>query len=116
MRSPARSSMRTASALAALFVEEPLPAHNVEGIDLALPFLKEGLCSVIQPDLAMMGGMTECLRLTRAAELFGVEVVRPENASLIPSAANASTKVRPIHICTLGRKVMWFRTEAAKMP
>ncbi len=91
----ARSLMRTASILGALFVEEPLPAHNVEGYrilarafpgltatgehlqgtDLALPFLKEGLCSVNQPDLAMMGGMTECLRLTRAAELFGVEVM-----------------------------------------
>lgn len=41
----------------------------------ALPFLKDGICGVIQPDLAMMGGLTETLRLCRLAEAFGVEVM-----------------------------------------
>lgn len=77
----------------ALFVEEPLPAHDLVGYErlsaagVAIaagehlqgmpewgPFLHSGVCSVIQPDLAMMGGLSECLRLARAAELHHVEV------------------------------------------
>jgi len=77
-----------------LFVEEPLPAHDIagyrslasgarssiatgehlQGLDESAPFLSEGLCRIIQPDLAMMGGMTECLRVTRLAEALGLEV------------------------------------------
>ncbi len=76
-----------------LFIEEPLPARDLagyrslsragvaiatgehlQGLDEAAPFLIEGLCSVIQPDLAMMGGLTECLRVARVAEAAGVDV------------------------------------------
>jgi L-alanine-DL-glutamate epimerase-like enolase superfamily enzyme len=77
-----------------LFVEEPLPARDLaghrslarctgaiiatgehlQGLDEAAPFISEGLCRIIQPDLAMMGGMTECLRVTRLAEALGIEV------------------------------------------
>jgi L-alanine-DL-glutamate epimerase-like enolase superfamily enzyme len=77
-----------------LFVEEPLPARDLaghralalgagtsvatgehlQGLDEAAPFISERLCRIIQPDLAMMGGITECLRVTRLAEALGVEV------------------------------------------
>jgi L-alanine-DL-glutamate epimerase-like enolase superfamily enzyme len=89
----AQRLMAVARAARALFVEEPLPAHDVagygrlkgSGVAVASgehlqgmaewgPFLRERLCDVIQPDLAMMGGLSECLRLARLAELFGVEV------------------------------------------
>lgn len=91
----ARALMAAMAAHGGFFVEEPLPAHDVEGhrvlarafpgltatgehlqgVDAALPFLKDGLAAVIQPDLAMMGGLSECLRVARAAELFGVAVM-----------------------------------------
>lgn len=77
-----------------LFVEEPLPARDVEGyadlartggpaiatgehlqgLDEAMPFLSRGLCRVMQPDLAMMGGLSESLRVARVAEAFGIEI------------------------------------------
>lgn len=77
-----------------LFVEEPLPADDVagyrslarafprfaalgehlQGVKDALPFLSEGLCGAIQPDLAMIGGLTPALELSRLANAFGVEV------------------------------------------
>lgn len=77
-----------------LFVEEPLAAHDLagyrtlaragsatiatgehlQGLDEAFPFLADRLCQIIQPDLAMMGGLTECLRVARAAEAMGIEV------------------------------------------
>ena len=77
-----------------LFVEEPLPAHNLsgyrqiasrstcaialgehlQGVTEAHPFMDDRICSMIQPDLAMMGGLTECLRLTRYAEILGISV------------------------------------------
>jgi L-alanine-DL-glutamate epimerase-like enolase superfamily enzyme len=77
------------------FVEEPLPAcdlagyrilarafpgaiatgEHLQGIDEALPFITDGLCAAIQPDLAMGGGMTEALKIARMAEAHGVEVM-----------------------------------------
>lgn len=76
------------------YLEEPLPASDLDGLRrlarastlaiaggehfqddlLLLPVLKERLLSLVQPDLAMMGGLTPCLRVARAAELFGVKV------------------------------------------
>ena len=78
----------------ALFVEEPLPAHSIsgyrqisaksscaiaagehlQGITEASPFLMNGICNIIQPDLAMMGGLTESLRLARCAEIMDISV------------------------------------------
>ena len=77
-----------------LFVEEPLPAHNLsgyrqisarsssaialgehlQGATEAYPFLADGICNIIQPDLSMMGGLTECLRISRYAEILGISV------------------------------------------
>lgn len=91
----ARTLIAAVLANGGLFVEEPLPAHDLEGYrtlakahpgaiatgehlqgcEAAFPYLKDGLSGVIQPDLAMMGGLTETLRLSRLAEAFGVEVM-----------------------------------------
>ncbi len=77
-----------------LFLEEPLPARDVDGfralaavspvplaagerlqgLHEAAPFLKEGLLALVQPDLAMMGGLTECLRVTQLAEACNISV------------------------------------------
>lgn len=73
-----------------LFVEEPLPAHAVEGYRMLaasagaaiatgehlqtrasfLPFISERIASVIQPDLAMVGGLTPVLELSTLSESF----------------------------------------------
>jgi L-alanine-DL-glutamate epimerase-like enolase superfamily enzyme len=77
-----------------LFVEEPLPADDVtghrslarafprlvasgehlQGTAEMLPFIAEGLLGLAQPDLAMVGGLTETLRIARLAQAFGIEV------------------------------------------
>lgn len=77
-----------------LFVEEPLPAHQLAGYRALaaaggcalatgehlqarasfVPFIAEGLVSVIQPDLAMAGGLTPILHIATVAESFGVGV------------------------------------------
>lgn len=86
--------VRSAAEVNAIFVEEPLPAYDVAAyralarvaaIPLATgehlrtvaeanPFLTEGLCAVIQPDLQAMGGLTPCLLLARFAEACNIEV------------------------------------------
>lgn len=75
-----------------LFVEEPVPASSLEGYRALaasggaamaagehlqgrtafLPFLAERLVSVIQPDLAMAGGLTPILEIAAVADAFGV--------------------------------------------
>jgi L-talarate/galactarate dehydratase len=77
-----------------LFVEEPLPADNLvgyralaqgfpgliatgehlQGVTECLPFISERYCGVIQPDLALIGGLTPALEVARVAEAFGIEV------------------------------------------
>lgn len=77
-----------------LFVEEPLPSTNIagyralreshggmvatgehfQGLEQARGFIADGLCATIQPDLAMIGGLTETLRILRVAEAFGCEL------------------------------------------
>ncbi len=77
-----------------LFVEEPLPADAIEGYRALancggasiaagehlqgrvafLPFIAERLAAVIQPDLAMSGGLTPVLELAALADAFGVSV------------------------------------------
>ncbi len=77
-----------------LWLEEPLPAHDFDAfaalsrtstvpiasgehlqgqVEFA-PYLKAGLFTVAQPDLAMMGGLTECLRTTQLAEVCNISV------------------------------------------
>jgi L-alanine-DL-glutamate epimerase-like enolase superfamily enzyme len=105
--------MRTASDYGVLFVEEPIPAHNLaghralvesggpaiatgehlQGLDEAVPFLADRLCSIIQPDLAMMGGLTECLRVARVAEALGIEVAPHFLPNLFVHLAAASPAV-----------------------
>ncbi|MGV3635079.1 MAG: enolase C-terminal domain-like protein [Pseudorhodoplanes sp.] len=73
-----------------LFVEEPLPAYALEGYrrlaasagaaiatgehlqtrESFLPFVSERIASVIQPDLAMVGGLTPVLEIATLAESF----------------------------------------------
>jgi L-alanine-DL-glutamate epimerase-like enolase superfamily enzyme len=73
-----------------LFVEEPLPARSLEGYRRlaasggaaiatgehlqaradVLPFVTERIASVIQPDLAMVGGLTPVLEIASLAEAF----------------------------------------------
>lgn len=75
-----------------LFIEEPLPAYAIEGYRVLaraepgltaagehlqgrhsfLPFVSERLVNVIQPDLAMIGGLTPCLDLAVLGEAFDI--------------------------------------------
>lgn len=48
--------------------------ENIRGSAAAAPYLLNRWCSVIQPDLASMGGLTECLRTAQLAEHCNVEV------------------------------------------
>jgi len=77
-----------------LFVEEPLPAGALEGYrrlaiscgaaiatgehlqtrSSFLPFVSERIASVIQPDLAMVGGLTPVLEIATLAEAFDAVV------------------------------------------
>ncbi|MBK17404.1 MAG: hypothetical protein CMM52_01010 [Rhodospirillaceae bacterium] len=77
-----------------LWLEEPLPAQDISGyealaaqspialatgehhqglVELA-PFLNAKCCAVVQPDLAMIGGITEAMRVATVAGHFGVGV------------------------------------------
>jgi L-alanine-DL-glutamate epimerase-like enolase superfamily enzyme len=86
--------LRAAAAVDALFVEEPLPAGDLAGyralariatVPLATgehlrtlaetaPFLRDGVCAVMQPDLQALGGLTPCLRVARFADACNVEI------------------------------------------
>jgi L-alanine-DL-glutamate epimerase-like enolase superfamily enzyme len=90
----ARRLLAVAAEAEYLFVEEPLPAsdlsgyrtlarsfpymvatgEHLQGADECLPFVSEGLCSVIQPDLALIGGLTPALEASRLAAAFGINV------------------------------------------
>ena len=77
----------------ALFVEEPLPAsalagyrslapgpvalaagEHLQGRTAFLPFVSEALVGLIQPDLAMAGGLTPVLEIANMAEAFDVSM------------------------------------------
>ena len=78
----------------ALWFEEPLPAHDAngfrvlarnspvalatgehhQGVEELATLMEARAVSVIQPDLAMMGGITECLRVAQIAEHHGLVV------------------------------------------
>lgn len=90
----ARRLLAVAQEAEYLFVEEPLPAadlagyrtlarsfpymvatgEHLQGADECLPFVSEGLCGVIQPDLALIGGLTPALDASRLAGAFGISV------------------------------------------
>jgi L-alanine-DL-glutamate epimerase-like enolase superfamily enzyme len=48
--------------------------EHLQGATEAYSFLADGICNIFQPDLAMMGGLTECLRISRYAEILGISV------------------------------------------
>ncbi len=97
-----------------LWLEEPLPAGDVNGfralaatspvpiatgehhqgaVELA-PLFDARAVSVIQPDLAMMGGITECLRVAQLAEHFGMVVSPHFLPALFAHLAAAAPAVR----------------------
>lgn len=91
----ARKILHLAQECGALFVEEPLVSsdlggyralsraypgmiatgEHLQGLAEAKPFLDEGFCAVMQPDLAMIGGLSEALRVARASESAGIEIM-----------------------------------------
>jgi len=105
--------IREAANVNALFVEEPLPAHDVAAYRAlarcstvplatgehlrstadAMPFLVEGLSAVIQPDLQALGGLTPCLRLARIAEACNVDVAPHFLPGLFVHLASAAPNV-----------------------
>jgi L-alanine-DL-glutamate epimerase-like enolase superfamily enzyme len=97
----------------ALFVEEPLPANAIQGyraiagsgVGVAagehlqgrtafLPFISESLVSVIQPDLAMAGGLTPILEISAIADAFDIVVSPHFLPGLFAHAAAASPAIR----------------------
>ena len=112
----ARRLLACAADCGALFVEEPLPAddlagfrqlaaayprmiatgEHLQGMAEVLPFIEEGLLGMVQPDLAAMGGLTECLRVMRVAEAFGMEA----SAHFLPGLF--------IHIAAAAPNLTWL--------
>jgi L-alanine-DL-glutamate epimerase-like enolase superfamily enzyme len=98
------------------FVEEPLPAHalsayraltrcapvaiatgeHLQTIADFLPYLSEGLIDVVQPDLAMMGGITPILKLCTLAETFNLTLSPHFLPGLFVHVAAASKTVRQL--------------------
>jgi L-alanine-DL-glutamate epimerase-like enolase superfamily enzyme len=96
-----------------LWVEEPLPAddaagyralgaafpglvatgEHLQGTSEMLALIAERSVGVIQPDLAMAGGLTETLRIARIAGAFGVEVAPHFLPGLFVHAACASPAI-----------------------
>ncbi|OUM02442.1 mandelate racemase/muconate lactonizing enzyme family protein [Variovorax sp. JS1663] len=61
----------------ALAAASPLPlagGEHMQGLPELIPFVDERLLRVVQPDLAMMGGLSECLRVSREASRHGLQV------------------------------------------
>jgi L-alanine-DL-glutamate epimerase-like enolase superfamily enzyme len=96
-----------------LFVEEPLPAYALEGYSRLtasgaaiatgehlqtrasfLPFISKRIASVIQPDLAMVGGLSPVLELATLAEAFDAIVSPHFLPGLFVHVAAASPSVR----------------------
>jgi L-alanine-DL-glutamate epimerase-like enolase superfamily enzyme len=114
-----------------LWLEEPLPAGQVEahlalartspvpiasgehwqGSIEARPFIAGGACAVFQPDLAAMGGITECLRAAQLAEQFGVSVAPHFLPALFVHLAAAAPNVTWLEDFPLLEPL--FTTEAA---
>jgi L-alanine-DL-glutamate epimerase-like enolase superfamily enzyme len=98
----------------ALWLEEPLPAHDTIGfatlaqnspvpiatgehhqgaVELG-PLMEARAVSVVQPDLAMMGGLTECLRVAQIAEHYNLVVSPHFLPSLFIHVAAAAPAIR----------------------
>ncbi|RZO35110.1 MAG: mandelate racemase/muconate lactonizing enzyme family protein [Rhodospirillaceae bacterium] len=98
----------------ALWIEEPLPAHDTNGfatlaancpvpiatgehhqgaVELT-PLINARAVSILQPDLAMMGGITESLRLAHIAEHYNLVVSPHFLPALFIHVAGAAPSVR----------------------
>ena len=110
----ARWLVNALAKVGALWLEEPLPAHDTAGfamlarnspvpiatgehhqgaVELA-PLMAERAVSVIQPDLAMMGGITECLRVSQIAEYHNLVVAPHFLPALFVHVAAAAPAIR----------------------
>ncbi len=109
----AQRLLAQADACGALFVEEPLPATEVlayrtlaataacpiahgehlQGLDRFAVALADRTASVIQPDLAMAGGLTPCLQVAQLAQGAGVSVAPHFLPGLFVHLAAASPAV-----------------------
>jgi L-alanine-DL-glutamate epimerase-like enolase superfamily enzyme len=110
----ARWLANEAAAFNLLWLEEPLPAHDIAGyaalaaqspvpiatgehhqglVELA-PFFEARSCAVVQPDLAMIGGLTEALRVAIVAEHYGLTVTPHFLPALFIHLAAAAPAVR----------------------
>lgn len=109
----ARWLLAAARDLGVLFVEEPLPAsalegyralatsggaavatgEHVQGRSAFLPFIAEHLAAVVQPDLAMAGGLTPALELATLCEAFDIGVAPHFLPGLFAHLAAASPAV-----------------------
>jgi L-alanine-DL-glutamate epimerase-like enolase superfamily enzyme len=98
----------------ALWFEEPLPAHDINGFatlarNTSVPIatgehhqgmaelsnlVSERAVSVIQPDLAMMGGITECMRVAQLAEHYNLVVSPHFLPALFIHLAGAAPAIR----------------------
>lgn len=97
----------------ALFVEEPLPSadlggyrrlaersgamiatgEHLQGRVAFEPYVAGGMAAILQPDLAMVGGLTPCLGLARVAEFHGLGIAPHFLPSLFVHLAGASPAV-----------------------
>ena len=98
----------------ALWFEEPLPAHDANGfatlartcsVPIAtgehhqgavelVPLMADRAVSIVQPDLAMMGGITESLRLAQIAEHYNLVVSPHFLPALFIHLAGAAPSIR----------------------
>lgn len=97
-----------------LWLEEPLPSGDIAGyealaasspvplatgehhqglVELA-PFFQQDCCAVVQPDLAMTGGITEALRVAQIAEHYGLVVAPHFLPALFIHVAAAAPSIR----------------------
>tara|TARA_Y100001936_G_scaffold253408_1_gene317838 strand:+ start:4035 stop:5117 length:1083 start_codon:yes stop_codon:yes gene_type:complete len=98
----------------ALWIEEPLPANDTNGFAILAanspipiatgehhqgvgemsPLIAARAASILQPDLAMMGGITESLRLAQIAEHFNLVVSPHFLPSLFIHVAGAAPSIK----------------------
>ncbi|HAD87912.1 MAG TPA: hypothetical protein DCG48_11165 [Rhodospirillaceae bacterium] len=97
-----------------LWLEEPMPAadttayarlaatatgtavatgEHLQGVAEIMPYLTSGGLHILQPDLAMMGGMTPCLAAARTAENFGISIAPHFLPSLFVHLASTQPNV-----------------------
>ena len=125
----------------ALWLEEPLPAHDTNGfatlaanspvpiatgehhqgvVELA-PLMQARAVSVVQPDLAMMGGITESLRVAHVAEHHNLVVsphfcLRSSSTSRAPRRRSDGWRIsRCWNRCSI-IPLAWMRTATFRHP